>query len=40
VDAERLVVRGDVTFGASVRVRGDVTVEGPAQIPDGAVLHG
>jgi UTP--glucose-1-phosphate uridylyltransferase len=40
VEAERLVIHGDVTFGAGVRVRGDVTLEGPAQIPDGAILDG
>jgi UTP--glucose-1-phosphate uridylyltransferase len=38
--AERLVVRGDVTFGAGVRVEGAVTLEGPARIPDGTVLDG
>jgi UTP--glucose-1-phosphate uridylyltransferase len=38
--AERLVVRGDVTFGRDVTVRGDVTVEGPDRVEDGAVLEG
>jgi UTP--glucose-1-phosphate uridylyltransferase len=33
-----LRVVGDVTFGAGVVVRGDVTVEGPAEIADGTVL--
>jgi UTP--glucose-1-phosphate uridylyltransferase len=36
--AERFEVRGDVTFGRDVQVRGDVTVEGPARIADGTVL--
>jgi UTP--glucose-1-phosphate uridylyltransferase len=38
VACERLVVRGDVTFGGGVVVRGAVTVDGPARIEDGAVL--
>jgi UTP--glucose-1-phosphate uridylyltransferase len=38
--AERLEVEGDVRFGAGVVVRGRVRVEGPASIPDGAVLEG
>ena len=38
VDCRRLVVRGDVCFGAGVVVRGDVTVED--DVPDGAVLEG
>jgi UTP--glucose-1-phosphate uridylyltransferase len=40
---ERLVVRGDVTFGAGVVVRGDVEVEahgGPVHLADGTVLQG
>jgi UTP--glucose-1-phosphate uridylyltransferase len=37
---ERLTVHGDVTFGAGVTVLGDVTVEGPARVPDGAELRG
>ena len=37
---ERLTVRGDVTFGAGVVVRGDVIVEGPQRVEDGAVLTG
>jgi UTP--glucose-1-phosphate uridylyltransferase len=40
--SERFVVRGDVTFGSGVVVRGDVTVEAPPgeplRVPDGAVL--
>jgi UTP--glucose-1-phosphate uridylyltransferase len=40
VEAERLEVEGDVRFGADVTVRGRVRVEGPTQIPDGAVLEG
>jgi UTP--glucose-1-phosphate uridylyltransferase len=38
--AEQLRVEGDVRFGADVVVRGRVKVEGPASIPDGAVLEG
>ena len=38
--AERLEVEGDVRFGSDVVVRGRVRVEGPASIPDGAVLEG
>jgi UTP--glucose-1-phosphate uridylyltransferase len=38
--AEQLKVEGDVRFGADVVVRGRVKVEGPASIPDGAVLEG
>jgi len=40
---DRLVVRGDVTFGADVVVRGDVEVEahgGPVHLADGTVLEG
>jgi UTP--glucose-1-phosphate uridylyltransferase len=40
VEAERLDVDGDVRFGRGVVVRGRVRVEGPAEIPDGAVLEG
>ncbi len=39
VEAERLEVEGDVRFGRDVKVRGSVHVEGPAEIPDGAVLE-
>ena len=38
VGAERLVVRGDVTFGAHVTVTGSVELEGPAHIEAGARL--
>jgi UTP--glucose-1-phosphate uridylyltransferase len=38
--AERLAVEGDVTFGRDVKVRGDVTVEGPRRVEDGALLGG
>jgi len=36
VDADSLTVRGDVTFGADIRVVGAVTVEAttPTTIPD------
>jgi UTP--glucose-1-phosphate uridylyltransferase len=37
---ERLAVRGDVTFGRDVVVRGSVVVEGPARLADGTVLEG
>jgi UTP--glucose-1-phosphate uridylyltransferase len=40
VEAERLAVEGDVTFGRGVVVRGSVTVTGPREIEDGAVLEG
>ena len=40
VEAERLKVVGDVTFGRDVVVRGAVTVEGPARVEDGTVLEG
>jgi UTP--glucose-1-phosphate uridylyltransferase len=41
-EAERLVVHGDVTFGANVRVRGAVELEAPEpmQIDAGAMLEG
>ncbi len=42
-EAERLVVNGDVTFGAEVRVRGEVEIDAPPEglrIEDGAVLDG
>jgi UTP--glucose-1-phosphate uridylyltransferase len=38
VQCDRLVVEGDVRFGAHVIVRGDVTVR--EDVPDGAVLEG
>jgi UTP--glucose-1-phosphate uridylyltransferase len=40
VECERLVVKGDVSFGRGVTVRGSVTVEGPRRIEDGMVLEG
>jgi UTP--glucose-1-phosphate uridylyltransferase len=40
VAAEGLAVRGDVTFGRDVTVRGAVTVEGPRRVEDGALLEG
>ena len=40
VEADRLEVDGDVTFGGGVAVRGSVRVEGPRRIEDGAVLEG
>jgi UTP--glucose-1-phosphate uridylyltransferase len=39
VDAQRLEVRGDVTFTGSVTVRGSVTVEGPREV-EGGTLEG
>jgi UTP--glucose-1-phosphate uridylyltransferase len=41
-EAERLVIEGDVTFGAGVAVRGEVELETeePLRIEDGAVLGG
>ncbi|MCD2197382.1 UTP--glucose-1-phosphate uridylyltransferase [Actinomycetospora endophytica] len=39
IDAERLEVRGDVTFGGPVTVRGSVTVDGPRTL-DGGTLEG
>jgi UTP--glucose-1-phosphate uridylyltransferase len=40
VACDALRVNGDVTFGRDVVVRGEVTVDGPAVVPDGAVLEG
>jgi UTP--glucose-1-phosphate uridylyltransferase len=40
VEAERISVSGDVTFGRDVVVRGTAQVEGPATIEDGTVLEG
>jgi UTP--glucose-1-phosphate uridylyltransferase len=40
VACDRLAIEGDVTFGRDVVVRGAVTVSGPRQIEDGAVLEG
>lgn len=39
-ECERLTVKGDVSFGREVVVRGSVTLEGPARIDDGTVLEG
>jgi UTP--glucose-1-phosphate uridylyltransferase len=41
-EAQRLLVVGDVTFGADVAVRGEVELDTdePLQIDDGAVLGG
>jgi UTP--glucose-1-phosphate uridylyltransferase len=39
VACDALHVEGDVTFGAGVVVRGEVTVQGPAQVADGTVLE-
>jgi UTP--glucose-1-phosphate uridylyltransferase len=38
--ARSLAVRGDVSFGAGVTIRGDVVLDGPAHVPDGEVLVG
>jgi UTP--glucose-1-phosphate uridylyltransferase len=42
IEAERLVVEGDITFGASVAVKGSVelSAEQPKRIADGSVLSG
>jgi UTP--glucose-1-phosphate uridylyltransferase len=40
IEAKRLTVEGDVTFGANVVVRGAVKVEGPRRVADGEVLEG
>jgi UTP--glucose-1-phosphate uridylyltransferase len=40
VGCDRLVVKGDVTFGRGVVVRGSVTVSGPGRIEDGTTLSG
>jgi UTP--glucose-1-phosphate uridylyltransferase len=40
VACDALHVHGDVTFGRDVVVRGDVTIAGPAEVPDGAELSG
>src|SRR5215217_1232942 len=40
VEAERITVEGDVTFGCDVVVRGAARVEGPRRIEDGEVLEG
>jgi UTP--glucose-1-phosphate uridylyltransferase len=40
VGCDALRVQGDVRFGADVVIRGDVTLRGPDEIADGAVLQG
>jgi UTP--glucose-1-phosphate uridylyltransferase len=40
VECERLTVEGDVSFGRDVKVRGQVTVEGPRHVADGELLEG
>jgi UTP--glucose-1-phosphate uridylyltransferase len=42
IEAERLVVHGDLTFGASVAIKGSVelSAEEPMRIADGSVLSG
>jgi len=40
IEADRLEVDGDVHFGRDVKIRGRVHIDGPAEIPDGAVLEG
>lgn len=39
VDCDSLYVDGDVRFGAGVVVRGDVHLQGPAEIADGTILE-
>jgi UTP--glucose-1-phosphate uridylyltransferase len=39
-DCDRFEVEGDVRFGRDVVARGSVTVQGPREIEDGAVLEG
>jgi UTP--glucose-1-phosphate uridylyltransferase len=39
-ECRRLSVEGDVGFGADVTVRGSVSLEGPLQVPEGALLEG
>jgi UTP--glucose-1-phosphate uridylyltransferase len=38
-EACSLTVADDVTFGADVRILGDVSVTGPRTVPDGAILR-
>jgi UTP--glucose-1-phosphate uridylyltransferase len=40
VECASLTIRGDVTFGAGVVVRGEVAIEGPRAIADGTILEG
>jgi UTP--glucose-1-phosphate uridylyltransferase len=37
---DRLTVKGDVTFGRDVTIRGSVEIDGDRRIDDGAVLEG
>ena len=39
-ECERFEVEGDVRFGRGVVVRGAVSVQGPREVEDGAVLEG
>jgi UTP--glucose-1-phosphate uridylyltransferase len=39
-ECRRLTVKGDVSFGRDVVVRGEVALQGPLEVPDGAVLEG
>jgi UTP--glucose-1-phosphate uridylyltransferase len=39
-DCDRLTVKGDVTFGRDVTIRGSVEIDGDRRIEDGAVLEG
>jgi len=39
-ECRRLEVEGDVNFGRDVAVKGEVRLEGPLSVPDGAVLEG
>jgi UTP--glucose-1-phosphate uridylyltransferase len=39
-ECRRLTVEGDVSFGRDVAVKGEVRLEGPREIEDGAVLEG
>jgi UTP--glucose-1-phosphate uridylyltransferase len=40
VECERLTVKGDVSFGRDVKVRGQVIVEGPRRVEEGELLEG
>jgi UTP--glucose-1-phosphate uridylyltransferase len=39
-ECRRLEVEGDVSFGGGVTVKGSVRLEGPLQVPEGALLEG
>jgi UTP--glucose-1-phosphate uridylyltransferase len=39
-ECRRLEVSGDVSFGRDVAVKGEVRLDGPLAVPDGAVLEG